>query len=66
MSKLREQMKYDMNLMAFSEKTKIAYLKHVELFAKYFKKSPEKLGEEMALHEIQHSSNCKHIRRFTS
>lgn len=45
MSKLREQMKYDMDLKGFSEKTKIAYLKHVEYFAKYFKKSPELLGE---------------------
>lgn len=46
MSKLREQMKLDMDLKAFSQKTKVSYLKHVELFAKHFNKSPELLGDK--------------------
>lgn len=46
MSKLREEMKKDMDLKAFSEKTKSSYLRHVEMFAKYFGKSPELLGDK--------------------
>lgn len=46
MSKLREQMKLDLDLKGFSQKTKVCYLRHVELFAKYFSKSPELVGDK--------------------
>ncbi len=45
MSKLREQMIIEMDLRGFSQKTKVAYIRHIEKFTRYFKKSPEKLGE---------------------
>ncbi len=45
MSKLREQMIMEMDLRGFSQKTKVAYIRHIEKFTRYFKKSPEKLGE---------------------
>lgn len=45
MSKLREQMKMDLDLRGLSPKTKEQYLAHVEKFSKYFNKSPEQMGE---------------------
>lgn len=45
MSKLREQMIMEMDLKGFSQKTKEAYIRHIEKFTRYFNKSPEKLGE---------------------
>ena len=45
MSKLREQMKRDLDLRGLSPKTKEQYLAHVEKFSKYFNKPPEQMGE---------------------
>lgn len=45
MSKLREQMKMDMDLKGFSQKTKDAYIRHVEKFVHHYKRSPEELGD---------------------
>lgn len=45
MSKLREQMKRDLDLRGLSTKTKEQYLAHVEKFSKYFNKPPEQMGE---------------------
>jgi integrase/recombinase XerD len=46
MSKLREQMKRDLDLRGFAELTKKSYLAHIERYAKYFNESPEKLDDE--------------------
>ena len=45
MSKLREQMMMEMDLKGFSQSTKSNYIKHVEKFSRYYKASPETLGE---------------------
>ncbi len=46
MSKLREQMMMDMDLKGFSQPTKTNYIRHIEKFCRYFKASPEVLGEK--------------------
>ncbi len=45
MSTLREQMVADLQLRGLTPKTQRIYLREVSNFAKYFNKSPEKLGE---------------------
>lgn len=45
MTKLREQMKIDLELKGYSPKTQYAYIRHVKNCAKYFNQSPDKLGE---------------------
>lgn len=46
MTPLREIMIRDMQIKGFAEKTQYAYLNHVAAYAKYYRKSPEDLGEE--------------------
>ena len=46
MSTLREQMVADIQLRGLTPKTHKIYLREVNNFAKYFDKSPEKLGEK--------------------
>jgi len=45
MSKLREQMQADLQLIGITPKTQKIYLGEVSNFANYFNKSPEDLGE---------------------
>jgi len=45
MAKLRDQMQADLQLRGLSPKTQKAYLNQVRDFARYFKKSPDQLGE---------------------
>lgn len=45
MSKLREEMLTDLQLKGITERTQRTYLREVRNLAKYFGKSPEKLGE---------------------
>ncbi len=49
MSKLREQMQADLQLIGITPKTQNIYLREVSNLAKYFNKSPEQLGE----HEVK-------------
>ena len=46
MSKLREQMKRDLELRGFSDKTVSSYLNQVARYAVYYGRSPELLGTE--------------------
>jgi site-specific recombinase XerD len=46
MGKLRDKMTKDMELRGFSPRTMDIYLDWVERFAKYYGKSPEKLGDD--------------------
>lgn len=46
MGKLRDQMQRDLQLRGLSPKTQKAYLNQVRDFARYFKKSPDQLGED--------------------
>lgn len=45
MGKLRDQMQADLQLRGLSPKTQKAYLSQVRNFARYFKRSPDQLGE---------------------
>ena len=46
MGKLREKMKMDLKLKGYSPKTQTAYLGYMKNFARYFGRSPAKMGEE--------------------
>ena len=46
MSKLKEQMKADLQLRGFKPRTQKTYLREVSNLARYFDKSPEELGKE--------------------
>ncbi len=46
MNKLREQMQADLQLIGITPKTQNVYLREVGNLEKYFKKSPEQLGEK--------------------
>lgn len=46
MTKLREQLKRDLQIKGFSPKTQQAYLRHVVAFSQYYSKSPDFLGIE--------------------
>lgn len=63
MSKLREQMLRDMDLKGFSDKTKKVYIEHVARFAKYYKKSPELLGDEEIKQYLHHLLKEKKLSR---
>lgn len=45
MGQLKEQMEKDLKIKGFSPKTQDTYLRHVINFVKYFRKSPEELGQ---------------------
>jgi len=40
MTKLREQMKRDLELKSFAEKTQKTYIRHIAYYAKHYGKSP--------------------------
>jgi integrase/recombinase XerD len=46
MTPLRRRMLEDMQIRHFSERTQDTYLRHVSLFARHFRQSPEALGPE--------------------
>lgn len=45
MGQLKEQMKRDLEIKGFSPRTQDAYLRHTVHYVKYFRKSPEELGQ---------------------
>lgn len=45
MGQLKEQMKRDLKIKGFSPKTQDTYLRHIVHYVKYFKRSPEELGQ---------------------
>ena len=45
MEKLREKMKMDLKLKGYSPKTQTAYLGYMKNFARYFGRSPAKMGK---------------------
>jgi integrase/recombinase XerD len=57
MGTLRDQMQADLQLKGVTPRTQKAYLREVRNFVRYFKKSPEELGEsevkEYLLHLIK-------------
>ena len=46
MTPLRQRMLEDMSIRNLTDNTKLSYIQHVSLFAKYFHRSPEKLGPQ--------------------
>jgi integrase/recombinase XerD len=54
MSTLREQMLTDLQLRGITPRTQTAYLREVGNLEKYFKKSPEELGEEEVKEYLVH------------
>ena len=54
MSKLKEQMKADLQLNGFKPNTQRTYLREVSNFARYFDKSPEELGKEEVKEYLLH------------
>jgi len=54
MGKLREQMKMDLKLKGYSPKTQTAYLGYMKNFARYFGRSPAKMGEKEIREYLYH------------
>ena len=59
MSKLREQMKMDLELRGYSPKTRDAYIGYMKKFALYFRRSPEELGETEIREYLHHVISSK-------
>ncbi|MGD0230937.1 MAG: site-specific integrase [Nitrososphaerales archaeon] len=58
---LKRRMIEDMQLRGLSPHTQEAYLMRVTLFARHFKKNPDKLGEEEIRAYLLHLVNVKHV-----
>jgi site-specific recombinase XerD len=65
MSKLKEQMKADLQLNGFKPNTQRTYLREVSNFARYFDKSPEELGKEDVKEYLLHLMNDKKLSQGT-
>jgi len=65
MSKLKEQMKADLQLKGFKPNTQRTYLREVSNFARYFDKSPEELGKEEVKEYLLHLMNDKKLSQGT-
>ena len=65
MSKLKEQMKADLQLKGFKLSTQRTYLREVSNFARYFDKSPEELGKEEVKEYLLHLMNDKKLSQGT-
>ncbi len=68
MGTLREQMQADLQLRGITPRTQKSYLREVRNLAKYFKKSPEGLGEseikEYLLHLLKEKKLSDGTFRF--
>ncbi len=65
MGKLRDQMQRDLQLRGLSPKTQKAYLNQVRDFARYFKKSPDQLGEDEAKEYLHYLLKEKNVSDST-
>jgi site-specific recombinase XerD len=65
MSKLKEQMKADLQLKGFKPNTQRTYLREVSNFARYFDKSPEELGKEEVKKYLLHLIEDKKLSQGT-
>ena len=65
MSKLKEQMKADLQLKGFKPSTQRTYLREVSYFARYFDKTPEELGKEEVKEYLLHLMNDKKVSQGT-
>jgi site-specific recombinase XerD len=65
MSKLREQMRADLQLVGITPKTQHIYLREVSNLAKYFDKSPELLGESELKEYLLYLLNERHLSHGT-
>ena len=65
MSKLKEQMKADLQLRGFKPRTQKTYLREVSNLARYFDKSPEELGKEEVKKYLLHLIKDKKLSQGT-
>jgi integrase/recombinase XerD len=65
MSKLKEQMKADLQLIGITPKTQNIYLREVSNLAKYFNKSPEQLEENEVKEYLLHLLNKRKLSQGT-
>lgn len=65
MSKLKEQMKADLQLIGITPKTQNIYLREVSNLAKYFNKSPEQLEESEVKEYLLHLLNERNLSQGT-
>jgi len=65
MSKLKEQMKADLQLRGFKPRTQETYLREVSNLARYFDKSPEELGKEEVKKYLLHLIEDKKLSQGT-
>ncbi len=63
MSKLREEMKMNLELAGYSSKTQKAYVMHVKLFAKHFNKSPDLLGDKEIREYLHYLITVRNLSR---
>jgi len=61
MGKLKEQMKMDLELKGYSPKTQAAYLGYMKNFARYFGRSPAKMGEKEIREYLYHLVTGKQV-----
>ena len=60
MTPLRQRMLEDMSIRNLTDNTKLSYVQQVSLFAKYFHRSPEKLGpQEVREYQVYLTLNRK-------
>ena len=65
MSKLKEQLKADLQLRGFKPRTQETYLREVSNLARYFDKSPEELGKEEVKKYLLHLIEDKKLSQGT-
>lgn len=65
MSKLREQMRADLQLIGITPKTQHIYLREVSNLAKYFKKPPEQLEENELKEYLLYLLNERNLSQGT-
>jgi site-specific recombinase XerD len=65
MGKLRDQMLLDLQLSGAKRSTQRAYLREAENLAKYFRKSPEQLGEDELKTYLLHLMKERHLSEGT-
>jgi integrase/recombinase XerD len=61
MTPLRQRMLEDVQLRGFSQRTQEAYVRAVQQFAAYFRRSPDRLGEEQLREYFLYLTNVKHF-----
>ncbi|MCT4620789.1 MAG: site-specific integrase [Marinisporobacter sp.] len=61
MSKLREEMQMYLELAGYSQKTQKVYIAHMKRYAKYFKKSPDLLGDDEIREYLHYLITVKNV-----